>query len=86
MKDLNSLSKEELIKLLNQKEEEIKAAEVRAEKEHVIAEQAQKVAEIKEQSHLKFAHGVIFMAKISRKLMETILHKSKTSWKVISLN
>lgn len=79
MKDLNSHSKEELIKLLNQKEEEIKAAEVRAEKEHVIAEQAQKVAEIKEQSHLKFAHGVIFMAKISRKLMETILHKSKTS-------
>ena len=78
MKDLNSHSKEELIKLLNQKEEEIKAAEVRAEKEHVIAEQAQKVAEIKEQSHLKFAHGVI-LAKISRKLMETILHKSKTS-------
>lgn len=62
MKDLNSLSKEELIKLLNQKEEELKAAEARAEEEHVIAEQAQRATEIKEQSHLKFAHGVIFMA------------------------
>lgn len=34
----------------------------RAEKEHVIAERAQKAAKIKEQSHLKFAHGVVFMA------------------------
>ena len=38
MEDLNSRSKEELIKLLNQKEEELKAAEARAEEEHVIAE------------------------------------------------
>lgn len=56
MKGLNSLSNEERIKFLNQKEEESKAAEECAEKEHVIAK------EIKELSHLKFAHGVIFMA------------------------
>lgn len=62
MKGLNSLSNEERIKFLNQKEEESKAAEECAEKEHVIAKEAQKAEEIKELSHLKFAHGVIFMA------------------------
>lgn len=79
MKDLNSLSKEELIKLLNQKEEKLKAAEARAEEEHVIAEQAQRAAEIKEQSHLKFAHGVIFMAQNLKEVKGNCLPKSKTS-------
>lgn len=62
MKDLNSLSKEELIKLVALQQEQLRVAEERAEKERIIAEKAQRTAEIKEQSHLKFAHGVIFMA------------------------
>lgn len=80
MKDLNSLSKEELIKLLNQKEEELKAAEERAEKEHVIAKEAQKAAEIKEQSHLKFAHGVIFMAQNLREVNGNYLAQVEDFW------
>lgn len=62
MKDLNSLSKEELIKLVALQQDMLRVAEERAEKERIIAEKAQRTAEIKEQSHLKFAHGVIFMA------------------------
>ena len=42
MKGLNSLSNEERIKFLNQKEEESKAAEECAEKEHVIAKELRK--------------------------------------------
>lgn len=62
MKDLNSLSKEELIKLVARQQEQLRVAEERAEKERINAEKAQRTAEIKEKSHLKFAHGVIFMA------------------------
>lgn len=62
MKDLNSLSKEELIKLVALQQEQLRVVEERAEEERIIAEKAQRTAEIKEQSHLKFAHGVIFMA------------------------
>lgn len=49
MKDLNSLSKEELIKLIALQQEQLRVAEERAEKERIIAEKAQRSAEIKEQ-------------------------------------
>ena len=62
MKDLNSLSKEELIKLVARQQEQLRVAEERAEKERINAEKAQRTAEIKEKSHLKFAHGLIFRA------------------------
>lgn len=48
MTDLNSLSKEELIKLVVQKEEQLRAAEDLAEK--------------RERSNIKFAHGVTSLA------------------------
>ena len=48
MPDLNSLSKEELIKLITQKEEQLRAAEDLAEK--------------RERSNIKFAHGVTSLA------------------------
>lgn len=38
MKDLNSLSKEELIKLVALQQEQLRVAEERAEKERIIAE------------------------------------------------
>ena len=41
MKDLNSLSKEELIKLVALQQEQLRVAEERAEKERIIAEKAQ---------------------------------------------
>lgn len=47
MKDLNSLSKEELIKLVALQQEQLRVAEERAEKERIIAEKAQRTAEIK---------------------------------------
>lgn len=48
MIDLNSLSKEELIKLVTQKEEQLRAAEDLAEK--------------RERSNIKFARGVTSLA------------------------
>ena len=48
MTDLNSLSKEELIKLVTQKEEQLRAAEDLAEK--------------RERSNIKFARGVTSLA------------------------
>ena len=52
MTDLNSLSKEELIKLVTQKEEQLRAAEDLVEK--------------RERSNIKFARGVTSLARQSR--------------------
>lgn len=46
MKDLNSLSKEELIRLLNQKEEEPKAAEALSSTTNLTVESQQKISSI----------------------------------------
>ena len=59
MTDLNSLSKEELIKLVAQKEEQLRAAEDLAEK--------------RERSNIKFAHGVTSLALLLKDLCQLII-------------
>ena len=62
MTDLNSLSKEELIKLVTQKEEQLRIAECKTEEAKLLAKQAQEKAERRERSNIRFAHGVTSLA------------------------
>lgn len=62
MTDLNSLSKEELIKLVAQQQEQLRIAESKTEEAKLLAKQAQEKAERRERSNIRFAHGVTSLA------------------------